>query len=69
MIGFLYCNHEKIENQEENFWILVNPKLHDSIKKEELLKFLSYLSYIVTDLIIQYISQFISSKKEIETVY
>ena len=49
-IGFLMCWHYSEETQLTDLWILINPKLEDSIPLDTVIEFIKELMYIAVDI-------------------
>jgi hypothetical protein len=49
-LGFLLCKHYSPEDQELEMWHLINPKLADTVTKDQVNTFLTSLCYIAVDM-------------------
>ncbi len=49
-IGFLLCRFTSLEDQEVEFWHLVNPKLDEVVSKQTIKDYLADLIYVAIDM-------------------
>lgn len=49
-LGFLLCDHFTPDEQAKEMWHLINPKLADTVSKDQVKLFLTDLAYIAVDL-------------------
>jgi len=54
-IGFLLCEHYSEDTQLADLWLLINPKLEDSVGRDTIIQFIKDLIFVAVNLIERYI--------------
>ena len=55
-IGFLLCEHYSVDTQGVDLWHLINPKLEQTIPRDQVIELIKDLIYIAIDMNIRYLS-------------
>lgn len=63
-IGFLLCEHYSVDTQGVDLWHLINPKLEQTIPRDQVIELIKDLIYIAVDMNIKYISVMGESLRE-----